>query len=338
MLVPFIPGTGSVIDSSLEFSCSKLKSTSCCGIRLRLWRRNRGVVQVRVGDDGILSTWVNTASFVQESDERHRATCNGIGCPCFERNGKVLSFTNPRFHRESPITTTMNNPFSPAVSRRQQNRVEDSNPSVSSGEEAMGSSSSLQRDDSRNRIETQSSARDANPSGQSSRSTVKSSSRIHSWRPGSFVPFVWQALRSRFPMLKKIQEMVLRVPPRVRFVFIILWFAWKIFLLVAFLVILSKNRQNTGSPSSSAVSSGLYNITGHQRIGSNANATKVLYIVTSSLSEQNDESLEGGRDRFLDQLLPVMINAVESMADNDGFGLDVDVFLVCSYPLAPEQE
>jgi hypothetical protein len=69
------------------------------------------------------------------------------------------------------------------------------------------------------------------------------------------------------------------------------------------------------------------------------NATKVLYIVTSLL-EINDgrrKTVEN-QDRFLYELLPVMINSVESMVENVSLNLDVDVFLVCGYPLKPERE
>eukprot|EP00536_Pseudo-nitzschia_multiseries_P006220 jgi/Psemu1/192604/e_gw1.130.116.1 len=66
--------------------------------------------------------------------------------------------------------------------------------------------------------------------------------------------------------------------------------------------------------------------------------TRVLYIVTSS-SEYGDGSqpIAKDQDRFLDQLLPVMIDGVESMIGNS-FNLDVDVFLVCAYPLKPERQ
>jgi hypothetical protein len=69
------------------------------------------------------------------------------------------------------------------------------------------------------------------------------------------------------------------------------------------------------------------------------NATKVLYIVTS-LVEFNDgrRMTVENQDRFLYELLPVMINSVESMVENPSFNLNVDIFLVCGYALKPERE
>jgi hypothetical protein len=69
------------------------------------------------------------------------------------------------------------------------------------------------------------------------------------------------------------------------------------------------------------------------------NATKVLYIVTSLLEINDGRRMTvENQDRFLYGLLPVMINSVESMVENLSLNLDVDVFLVCGYPLKPERE
>jgi len=135
---------------------------------------------------------------------------------------------------------------------------------------------------------------------------------------------------------------------------------------------MAKNHQNnhsindTASSSSSSSANVNVNATGRSLIGNNhnrinANTTRVLYIVTSS-SEYNidndhdhdhdhDNDHDEVQDRFLDQLLPVVIDGVESMVgatatatatsstfNNFNFDLDVDVFLICAYPLKPERE
>jgi hypothetical protein len=222
----------------------------------------------------------------------------------------------------------MNNTDSPAISRRQ--RVEDSKYSISAINVLPVLSSPICQERSSVR-------KDPPPSNYKINPTLVEKFEI-------LISSRWQKFRSQFPKLKKVQELVLRVPPRVRCVLIFFWFAWKIVLLLAFLVILAKKRQNTtpSSSSSSAIAQ-VSNVSGRSHIDdafhTNADATKVLYIVTSP-SEYNDGSRDTveGQDRFLDQLLPVMIDSVESMVGNPTSNLEVDVFLVCEYILKPERE
>jgi hypothetical protein len=66
------------------------------------------------------------------------------------------------------------------------------------------------------------------------------------------------------------------------------------------------------------------------------NATKVLYVVTS-LAEYNNGKRKTikGQDRFLHQLVPILIDSVESMVSS---GLEVDVYLITAYKLRIERE
>jgi len=102
---------------------------------------------------------------------------------------------------------------------------------------------------------------------------------------------------------------------------------------VFFLVLVAKQQQEAESPSSSLNMSQAFNYTSNIN---QENATTVLYIVTSLLeiNEGSRMTIEG-QDRFLYQLLPVMINTVESMMSQN---FDVDLFLVCGYSLRPERE
>lgn len=144
----------------------------------------------------------------------------------------------------------------------------------------------------------------------------------------------WNVLRSRFPILRKAQELALRVPPRLRFLFILLWFTWKIVLLCAFLIIMSRNNHN----SSSTISQAQNKFTEQSLL--DANSTKVLYIVTSSLDDNGarDDISTKGQDLLFDQHLAVMIDGVESMVGTSSVNLEVDVFLVCGFPLTSERE
>jgi hypothetical protein len=156
----------------------------------------------------------------------------------------------------------------------------------------------------------------------------------------------WHKWQRKLPFLKKIQETVLRVPPKFRMAFVIFWFGWKIVLL---LILLFMTLQQP-SPSSSSTTT----TTAHRHHNRNnnttllhptslllrnnlhANATKVLYIVTS-LAEYNNgrRKTVKGSDRFLHQLLPVLVDSVESMVRAD---LHVDVVLITAYPLRPDRE
>lgn len=158
---------------------------------------------------------------------------------------------------------------------------------------------------------------------------------------GGYVTSRLQMYRSQYPILKKAHEIILRVPPRVRCIFIVFWFAWKIILLLAFLIILAKNSKSNNGPSVASSPRSSHNITWHNANNNNlhttTNATRVLYIVTSS-SEYDDGNRNTikGRDRFLHQTLPVMIDNVQSMTSNSN--LDVDLFLVCAYKLTQDRE
>mmetsp|Transcript_1041 Transcript_1041/g.2236 ORF Transcript_1041/g.2236 Transcript_1041/m.2236 type:complete len:608 (+) Transcript_1041:118-1941(+) len=226
----------------------------------------------------------------------------------------------------------MSNTESPAISRRQ--RAEDIKASISSAYLLPALNSPIYEEKSLKRIEPPLYVKSGCPS--LSRSKAASSGGL-GWIASSQL----QSLRSRFPILKKAKELALRVPPKVRFVFIFFWVAWKVLLLFALLSIMGKRNNDTSFLSSSGILR-ILNVTGHILIDNNihitTDATRVLYIITSSV-EYNDKSQASvnGQDRFRDQLVPVMIDSVESMTGNS-FNVDIDVFLVCAYPLRPERE
>lgn len=209
----------------------------------------------------------------------------------------------------------MNNTDSPAISRRQ--RVDDSKYPVSNLSVLPDLNSQLYKENPKARVTS------------SGRCGILNSPRL-------------QKFLSQIPGLRKAQELALRVPPRVRCVFIFFWVAWKVVLLVAFVVIVAKKPIKSPASSSSAIFQ-KSNFTQRNQINgtvdTNGIGTKVLYIVTSP-SKYSDGSRNAveGRSRFLNQLLPVMIDTVESMVEKSTFNLEVDVFLVCEYVLKPKQE
>ena len=152
----------------------------------------------------------------------------------------------------------------------------------------------------------------------------------------------WHKWQRKIPLLKKVQELVLRVPPRVRMGFVFFWFCWKIAFLLAFLIVLMQQEQQQYYLTHSSISSNILSNTNRHHYFSNnmnTNATKVLYIVTT-LTEYNNGKRRTikGQDRFLYGLLPVMIDSVEKMVENPDHNLQVDVFLICAYKLKPERE
>jgi hypothetical protein len=156
----------------------------------------------------------------------------------------------------------------------------------------------------------------------------------------------WQKWQRKFPILKKIQEWFLKVPPSIRKALFCIWLGWKVVLLLIFLIMLLQQpqqplmqRPSLNLPASAMVLqkphlvNNMYNTTAN----SDDATVRVLYIVTS-LAEYNNgrrKTVEGS-DRFLHQLLPVMIDSVESMVENPR--LQVDVFLICAFSLRKERE
>ncbi|KAG7371151.1 hypothetical protein IV203_019721 [Nitzschia inconspicua] len=160
---------------------------------------------------------------------------------------------------------------------------------------------------------------------------IPSSARKIASGKKEFLSKQWRKWQRRIPFLKKIQETVLRVPPKLRTAFVVFWFGWKIALI---LILLFMTLQQPSSSMELSYSNNIRPSQFHNNMHSNA--TRVLYIVTS-LAEYNNgrRKTVKGSDRFLHQLLPVMIDSVESMVSHN---LQVDVVLICAYPLRPERE
>ena len=136
----------------------------------------------------------------------------------------------------------------------------------------------------------------------------------------------WQMWQRKIPCLKKVQEMYLRVPPRVRLAFVVFWFCWKIVLVLYFLFVFNSHDTNN---SLTAHSIGAFQ---PQR------PTRILYIVTA-LAEYNTgtRATRRGQDRLGEVVIPILVDNVESMM-KPPFGYHVDVFLICAYELRPERE
>lgn len=148
----------------------------------------------------------------------------------------------------------------------------------------------------------------------------------------------WSTWHRRLPCLKRVQQQVLRVPPRFRWAFCIFWFGWKI-LLVTLIFVFSKqssvigrsNRASTSAALSAIPLTGLPNPVTLQQ-------TRILYIVTT-LSEYNTgtRATTKGQDRLGEVLIPVLVDSVQTMVQPP-FEYHVDVFLICAYSLSPERE
>ena len=132
---------------------------------------------------------------------------------------------------------------------------------------------------------------------------------------------IYHKLQRRYPLLKRCKERFLQIPPRIRYGLLIIWFCWKIFITLVILAAFL----NTLSSSESTQTSGTSKI-------------RVLYIVTT-LAEYNTgtRSTIKGQDRLGEVLMPVLVDSVESMI-SPPFNYDVDVYLICGYPMSSHRE
>ncbi len=139
----------------------------------------------------------------------------------------------------------------------------------------------------------------------------------------------WSKWQRRLPVLKKLREQVLKVPPRFRWAFIVFWFGWKIVLAVT-MIGFFLHAENT---SSDAIASDSIPPTNHM-----LPKTRILYIVTT-LSEYNTGSraTTKGQDRLGELLIPVLVDGVQTMVQPP-FDYHVDVFLISAYALSRERE
>ena len=138
----------------------------------------------------------------------------------------------------------------------------------------------------------------------------------------------WQEWQRRIPMLKRVQAMFLRVPPRVRVAFVFFWFCWKIVLALFFVVLFF-----TPSSEDPVTSQAVGALTPKDQ-----SPTRILYIVTT-LAEYNTGTRETkkGQDRLKEVMLPIIVDNVESMVGAP-FHYQVDVFLIAAYELKPERD
>jgi hypothetical protein len=141
----------------------------------------------------------------------------------------------------------------------------------------------------------------------------------------------WQR---KIPMLKRVAELFLRIPPKVRTGFIFFWCCWK---LVAVLVVVVLFSSGTGTENSSTGSgSGIRAFS--KPLPATTTRTRVLYIITT-LAEYNSgtRATVRGQDRLGEVLIPILVDSVENMIAPP-FDYHVDVFIILGYPLKPERE
>ena len=147
----------------------------------------------------------------------------------------------------------------------------------------------------------------------------------------------WNQWQRKIPLLKRLREIFLRLPPRWRYAIVILYFGWKIIVGLTFLFVLTVT--NLKYPQTNGLVQPQQQLQQQQQQQQPlTNRTKVLYIVTT-LSEFNTGSRRTikGQDRLGEVLLPIMVDSTESMI-SPPFNYEVDVFLISAYTLKPERE
>ena len=139
-------------------------------------------------------------------------------------------------------------------------------------------------------------------------------------------------------MLKRARNLFLRIPPRIRYGLVVLWFAWKIVLVLSVLILIwSPNAfsglNSTATKLESELAAELHYHANHHT----TQTTRILYIVTT-LAEYNTGSraTQKGQDRLGEVLLPILVDSVENILENPLY--QVDVYLIMAYELKPERE
>lgn len=136
--------------------------------------------------------------------------------------------------------------------------------------------------------------------------------------------------------MKRVQELFLKIPPRLRLAFVAFWFLWKIGLALLFLFLLTSTTTTTTATASQpqGIQQAVADLNPNQSTGQ----TRVLYVVTT-LAEYNTggRSTIKGQDRLAEVVIPVIVDGVESMI-SPPFNYNVDIFLICHYELKPERE
>ena len=151
----------------------------------------------------------------------------------------------------------------------------------------------------------------------------------------------WTQLRIKFPVLQSLEDLFMKIPPRIRRVLLVLWFGkWIFFSFGVFLVTFVQQQQQqqqvphgTGIGRFAASSAmrgpstmnrtllslsfldGSTSTSGHSN-NIDDSPVKVLYVVTS-LAEYNNgkRATIKGSDRFLHLMLPVIMDGIETMVE-----------------------
>lgn len=143
---------------------------------------------------------------------------------------------------------------------------------------------------------------------------------------------LWTKWQRRLPILRKLQQQVLKVPPRYRWAFVIVWCGWKIILAIAMIVVFLQPTNATSS-SGNAISTTSVSIRTPL-----ISQTRVLYIVTS-LVEFNigHRNTIRGQDRLGEIVIPILADSIQTMVQSP-FHYHVDVYFICAYSLSAERE
>jgi hypothetical protein len=153
---------------------------------------------------------------------------------------------------------------------------------------------------------------------------------------------IQRSIERACPALQRAKLKMQRIPPRYKFLCIVVWIGWKFVAAYLFIAILRAVRGGSGGGDGSpaggqdyATGGTVFNINHNSN---NNNPLKVLYIVTT-LAEYNTGKREtvAGQDRLADVVLPVLVDSVESMVYFSKANYQVDVVLILAYPLRPDR-
>eukprot|EP00934_Nitzschia_sp_Nitz4_P000681 Nitzschia sp. Nitz4//scaffold156_size52432//41102//42742//NITZ4_006830-RA/size52432-processed-gene-0.22-mRNA-1//1//CDS//3329537424//681//frame0 len=145
-----------------------------------------------------------------------------------------------------------------------------------------------------------------------------------------------KASLQRFPILRKLQKLLQRIPPRVRWILVAIWVGWKVVLALVMLVLLWRSSTTPSIPTYSITSS--LPLTGVSATSLQKQPLRLLYIVTT-LAEFNTgkRNTIAGQDRLGEVVLPVIIDNIQSMI-SDPLNFQVDFYLIAAYDMSPARE
>lgn len=137
----------------------------------------------------------------------------------------------------------------------------------------------------------------------------------------------------------RIRHFCHRIPPQYKYACFLCWMVYKLGTAFVVLWLVHQGVASSNPSSSSSLLSSSFATTAENN--NNNNVTKILYIVTS-LAEYNNgrRNTVAGQDRLGEVVLPILVDSVNSMVDNNNSKLNyqVDVYLILAYSMRPERE